>query len=312
MKHVFGPVPSRRLGLSLGVDPVVPKTCTMDCIYCELGPTTNKTVVRERYVDVDEILAELERHLRTCPVPDFVTLSGSGEPTLNVDLGRLIDGIRGLTDIPVAVLTNGSLMTDPEVRSALARAHVVAPSLDAVSPEVFRSVNRPHPSLDAQEIASALATFNRDYGGELWLETLIVAGVNDSSGEIDLLAETIRTIAPDRVHVNTVVRPPADVSARPVGRERLREIATRLGPCADVIAQPTAHARAAGAGDVEERVRAMAARRPVTVADVSNAFGMSQAAAAKALGDLIDRGVLEVVRHGEKLYYRTPLDRGRP
>ena len=134
MAHVFGPVPSRRLGLSLGVDPVVPKTCTMDCVYCELGPTTYRTVCRAPYVDVDEILSEVAGRLEERHRIDFITLSGSGEPTLNSDLDRLIDGIRHLTDLPIAVLTNGSLMTDAAVCAALAGADVVAPSLDAATP----------------------------------------------------------------------------------------------------------------------------------------------------------------------------------
>ncbi len=127
MKHVFGPVPSRRLGFSLGVDLVVPKTCTLDCIYCELGPTTDRTVTRRPYVPVDGILEELRARLAEHPDIDFITLSGSGEPTLNSDIGGLIEGIKAMTDVPVAVLTNGTLLTDPDVRAALAGADVVDP-----------------------------------------------------------------------------------------------------------------------------------------------------------------------------------------
>ncbi|MEA3409682.1 MAG: radical SAM protein, partial [Candidatus Eisenbacteria bacterium] len=239
MKHVFGPVPSRRLGFSLGVDPVVPKTCTLDCIYCELGPTTNTTVERKPYVSIDGILEELGARLAEHPQLDFITVSGSGEPTLNSDIGRLIDGIKAMTDVPVAVLTNGTLLTDPDVRAALARADVVAPSLDAVSKGAFERVNRPHESLDPAAIADALVAFAREYHGKIWLEVLFVEGLNDDSGEIERIAGIIDAVRPEKVHVNTVVRPPAERNAHPLSQERLQEIADRFGPTAVVIASAT-------------------------------------------------------------------------
>lgn len=303
MKHVFGPVPSRRLGFSLGVDPVVPKTCTLDCVYCELGPTTECTVERKAYVPVDGILEELAARLAEGPDLDFITLSGSGEPTLNSDIGRLIDGIKAITDKPVAVLTNGTLLTDPGVREALARADVVAPSIDAVSQEVFERVNRPHPSLSAAAIVDGLKTFARDYRGRIWLEVVFVEGLNDDSGEVERIAGIIDAIEPDKVHVNTVVRPPAVSSARPLSHERLSEIAARLGPRADVIARPTGPSQSSVAADVAEVVASMAERRPVTVIDVARTAGLSAAAAAKLLNQLVDDGVLSVVRHGETVYY---------
>ncbi len=304
MKHVFGPVPSRRLGFSLGVDPVVPKTCTLDCVYCELGPTTNRTVLRKPYVSVDGILEELGARLAENPDLDFITLSGSGEPTLNSGLGRLIDGIKDMTNVPVAVLTNGTLLTDPEVRAALARADVVAPSLDAVSRDAFERVNRPHESLDPGVIADALVTFAREYRGKIWLEVLFVEGLNDDSGEIERIAGIIDAIKPDKVHVNTVVRPPTEQHARPLSHERLHEIAVRFGPNAMVIASATGPSQPEADGDASDVIIAMAARRPVTAIDVARSAGMSQAAAAKLLNALVERGVLAVVRHGETLYYK--------
>lgn len=312
MAHVFGPVPSRRLGLSLGVDPVVPKTCTMDCVYCELGPTTERTVCRAPYVDVDEILSELAERLEERPRIDFITLSGSGEPTLNSDLDHLIEGIRHLTDLPVAVLTNGSLMTDSAVCEAIGGADVVAPSLDAATQAAFEAVNRPDPSLDVRKIAEAIAAFKKRFGGKLWLETLFVAGLNDGSGELRVLTEAIHAIEPDRVHVNTIVRPPTDPDVKPVDSERLREIARKLGPHAEVIAGATERVQKMIDRGSEDLVVAMAARRPVTVADVARAIGTSQADAAKLVSALTEKKVLELVRHGGKLYYRASPERGRP
>ncbi len=304
MKHVFGPVPSRRLGFSLGVDPLVPKTCTLDCVYCELGPTTDRTICRGCFVPTATILDELAERLAENPKLDFVTLSGSGEPTLSSELGSLIEGIRRLTDTPVAVLTNGTLMTDPEVRAELGLADVVAPSLDAVSQEAFERVNRPEPSLDSGAIADAIAAFAAGFGGSVWLETVFVEGMNDDSGEIQLLTESIKAIGPDRIHVNTVVRPPAVSRAHPLTDERLRDIAAKLGPNAAVIAPSSSVTQPVASDDAAGVVTTMAARRPVTAIDVARAVGVSQAAAAKMLNELVDRGVLSVVRHGETLYYR--------
>jgi wyosine [tRNA(Phe)-imidazoG37] synthetase (radical SAM superfamily) len=305
LKHIFGPVPSRRLGFSLGVDLVVPKTCSMDCIYCELGPTTDRTVCRSCPIDVDDVLRELERVLSERPRVDYVTLSGSGEPTLNSRLDDVIRGVRRATGVPVAVLTNASLMTDPAVSSALDLADVVLPSLDAVSPEAFERVNRPHPSLDPSAIVRAVAAFSRSSKAEVWLESVFVSGVNDGDCEVDLLRAAIEEIAPERVHVNTVVRPPAVPGTSPVSPGELAAIARKLGPRAEVIAKPAASVQRRTSRDAEDVVVAMAARRPITVDDVATALGMSHADAGRILGELVEKSVLTLVPHGEKLYYKA-------
>lgn len=309
MRYVFGPVPSRRLGLSLGVDLLVPKVCTMDCVYCECGPTTDCRAERARFVDPSAVLDELKTVLAKNPKLDFVTISGSGEPTLSTDLGAVIDGIRKLTDARVAILTNAGLVGDPAVRAELAKADVIVPSLDAVSPEAFDRVNRPHESLDPAAIVEGLVELRREFSGEIWLETVIVAGINDSDDEVALLADAVRRIRPDRVQVNTVVRPPAVAGTEAVTDERLAEIATALGPTAEVIAPPSGAAQRR-IDEAEKLVYEMAARRPVTVQDVASAVGMSLAESAKLIGAMTDAGVLEVVRHGEMLYHRAMARKG--
>jgi len=231
---VFGPVASRRLGRSLGVDLIPYKTCTYDCLYCQVGITTDKTIKRQSWVDVDTVIAELKGKLAS--KPDYITLSGSGEPTLYKQTGELIGQIKQITSVPVAVLTNGSLLWMDEVRQALMQADLVVPSLDAGSEEVFRKINRPHAEISFEKMLDGLIEFRRKFDGKYWLEVFIIAGINDGNEEVDNLARCIRRIEPDRIQVNTVVRPPAEVSARPVELEKLKAIAERLGPNAEVIA----------------------------------------------------------------------------
>jgi wyosine [tRNA(Phe)-imidazoG37] synthetase (radical SAM superfamily) len=309
MKHVFGPVPSRRLGYSLGLDAVPPKVCSMDCVYCELGPTTERTVCRKRWVDVGAVLSDLEARLAEGPRVDTITISGSGEPTLNLGLGELIDGARRLSDRPIAVLTNAGLMTDPVVRDELLRADIVAPSLDAVTPELFQRINRPHPSLDPGEIAEAVRTFTRAFEGRVFLEIVFVRGMNDAPDEVERLSRAVADIDPDVVHVNTVVRPPAVAGVDGVSPAELQAIARRLGPRAEVIARPRLGGQQGSSG-AESQLVEMASRRPVTLQDVSSALGLSRAEASKILGILVDRGCLELVEHDEKRYYWARRERG--
>ena len=307
MKHVFGPVPSRRLGLSLGIDLLTPKICTMDCLYCELGPTTDRRIERGRFVDLDEVLDELRTRLADEPDVDFVTFSGSGEPTLSLELGSAIDGGRAVTDARIAVLTNGSLMTDPDVRKALMRADVVVPSVDAVSMQVFQHITRPHPGLDPEAIIEAIATFTAEFDGDVWIETVIVKGMNDDLQEVAQLARAVDLISPARIHVNTVVRPPAVAGTEAVSDGRLHEIAETLGPHAEVIAPPSVQSHSFAA-DSAEVILDMAARRPVTIGDIASALGISPGEGAKIVGPLLDNRRLEVVQHGDLLYY-VPIAR---
>jgi wyosine [tRNA(Phe)-imidazoG37] synthetase (radical SAM superfamily) len=209
-RFVFGPVPSRRLGRSLGVDLVPFKTCSYDCIYCQLGPTTNRTIVRKRYVPVFEVLDQLSHKLNEDTEPDYITFSGSGEPTLHSDLGQLIEAIKKRVTIPVAVLTNGSLLWDKQVQEGLMGADLVVPSLDAGSPRLFRQINRPDAQLEFSQVLEGLIEFRRLYTGRVWLEVFLVDGVNTAPPEIARIRECVQAICPDKVQLNTVVRPPAE------------------------------------------------------------------------------------------------------
>ncbi len=219
---VFGPVPSRRLGISLGVDVIPPKTCTLDCIYCEAGRTRRLTKRRRAYVPAAEVVRQVGAALRKGGRVDWITFSGCGEPTLHSGLGGMIRAVKRMTRIPVAVLTSGTLLSDPRVRRALRDADLVVPSLDAGSARVFRQINRPHPSLRLSRVAEGIARFRRRFPGRLWLEVVLLKGVNDSPRELARIAALAARIRPERVQLNTAVRPPARVNAKPLDAGGLR------------------------------------------------------------------------------------------
>ena len=217
--HVFGPVPSRRLGRSLGVDLVPLKTCSYDCIYCQLGRTTCHTVERKEWVPLDAVLDELK--LKLASRPDYITLSGSGEPTLYSRLGELIDHIQAMTEVPVAVLTNGSLLWQKPVRDELALADLVMPSLDAPDRVRFEFINRPHPEITFERLLEGLEALRREFSGKYWLELMLLAGYTALPESVRELAKLARRIQPDKVQLNTAVRPPAEHYAMAVTPERL-------------------------------------------------------------------------------------------
>ncbi len=302
-KYLFGPVPSRRLGLSLGVDLVPYKVCSYDCIYCEVGPTTLKTVERKEYVPLEEVKAELEAFKELGIEADFITFSGFGEPTLHSGIGELIGWIRERFDLPIAVLTNGSLLRDPRVREELMGAHVVLPSLDAGTPEVFETINRPHPEIPFQEMVEGLKAFTREFPGEIWLEVLLVKGVNDAPREMEALARLVREIDPARVQLNTVVRPPAH-GGEPLSLEELEAIAPLFGPRAEVVAYPTDR-RSKEREDLREAIVETVARRPCSKEDIAKVLGVSALEVTKYLDGLLQEGRVEAVRHGHQIFYKA-------
>ncbi|MGE4565096.1 MAG: radical SAM protein, partial [Victivallaceae bacterium] len=194
--YIFGPVPSRRLGRSLGIDLIPYKICSYDCIYCQLGRTTTKTMTRREYLPIDEIIAGIERKLKETCEFDYITLSGSGEPTLHSGLGVLIEAIKKLTRKPLAVITNGSLLKDAAVRAELMAADVVMPSLDAGTQEYFETVNRPCPGLLLDDVVDGLAHFSREFKGKLWLEVFLLGGSFDPVARAWEIANVTRWIRP--------------------------------------------------------------------------------------------------------------------
>jgi wyosine [tRNA(Phe)-imidazoG37] synthetase (radical SAM superfamily) len=301
MSHIFGPVPSRRLGRSLGVDLVPFKTCSYDCIYCQLGRTTCKTVDRRQWVDPDAVLAELEPAL--AGEPDYITLSGSGEPTLQTRLGELIAAIRSRTDVPVAVLTNGSLLWQEGLRGELAEADLVVPSLDAGNEAMFQAVNRPCEELNFERMLEGLIEFRRGFGGRCWLEVFLLEGLTARDGEVEDLVRAARRIVPDRIQLNTATRPTAEASAKRVEFSRMQSIAARFDPPAEVVADSRGvHARSefrAGRSGVLEMLR----RRPCSLEDIVEGLGMHRNEALKHIEELDAEGRLRRSSSGGKVYF---------
>jgi len=301
--YVFGPVPSRRLGRSLGVDIVPFKTCTYDCIYCQLGRTTCKTTERQDCVPVDDVMDQVKAALPA--QPDYITLSGSGEPTLNVRIGEVIRRVKQLTDIPVAVLTNGSLLCDKAVRLALLEADLVLPSLDAGDEAMFQAVNRPHEDISFRRMLDGLVQFRDEFQGQYWLEVFLVTGYTADETEVAKIAGRVDLVSPSRIHLNTITRPPAESAAVAVSRDRMAKLAEVFGPHAEVVADfPTVHdqpAFAASRQDVLEMLR----RRPCTIEDVAAGLGMHRNEAIKYIEELMTRNMLEEESISRRPYYRA-------
>lgn len=305
MRYVFGPVPSRRLGFSLGVDVLPMKVCSYNCIYCQLGRTTRKTMQRDEYVPIDPVVEELNHVLSMGQRIDYITFSGSGEPTLHVKIGEMIRSVKRMTSIPVAVLTNGSLLGMEEVREDLSAADLVIPSMDAVSEEVFRRINRPHGTLDIGEVLEGLKAFHREFRGPIWLEIMLVKGVNDDPEEIERMAQVTAEIGPDRIQLNTVVRPPAEAFARPLTAEEMERIRDHIGEPAEVVAAFQQREQSAYRADVEQAILAMASRRPVTLRDLSSSLGLHPNEVIPYVETLEEAGRVRSVGFGEERYYEA-------
>jgi wyosine [tRNA(Phe)-imidazoG37] synthetase (radical SAM superfamily) len=308
--HVFGPVPSRRLGRSLGVDLVPFKTCTFDCVYCQLGRTTCKTTQRREWVPLNEVLRDVAANLDT--EPDFITLSGSGEPPLFSPLNELIFGIKDLTSVPVAVLTNGALLWIPEVRAALAAADLVAPSLDAGDEHLFHRVNRPHSDITFERMVEGLIDFCEAYGGQYWLEVFLLGGITAIPTEVEKIARIAEQIRPDRVQVNTVTRPPAEDFALPVEKPEMEALAAMFGQQAEVITDyRRIHGRPEFAAHKQDVVNLLR-RRPCTAQDIAEGLGLHLNEVVKYVDELTAHGVLKTRTRGSALYYSANESGPRP
>ncbi len=308
--QVYGPVQSRRLGLSLGVDLLRPKTCNYDCVYCQVGRSSKLQADRAEFVATADLLAEVAEALRIGPQPEVVTLAGSGEPSLAANLAEVLRGLRSLTALPLVLITNSSLLSDPRVAEAAASADIVVPSLDAGDAATFQRINRPDPSVDFETMLHGLQSFARGYQGELRLEVMLLDGVNDSEESLQALARCVASIPCSRVEVNNPVRPPGRQAVRPVAAARLARALELFGPHAVAVGDPLRRAEESAAGDLpDERLHETLRRRPSTLAQLVETLGLPEEALRQRLARGLAAGELRTEeRAGATYYLRRPRE----
>ena len=311
MKYIFGPVVSRRLGVSLGLDLVPYKTCTFDCIYCECGKTTEKTIKRKPYIKTEDILEELNNYLKNASRLDYITITGSGEPTLNSEIGLLINEIKKITKIPIAVLTNSSLLYSEDVRKDLLNADLIIPSLDAVSQTTFLKINRPYIELNINQITDSLILFRKEFKGLIWLEIFFVKDINDRENETGELIRIIKKIKPDKIQLNTIDRPPAENSAKSLSSEEIENIFNKFvdnNLSAEIIKSVSDRNKIqiSNNQDLKEQIINLIKRRPETAKHIANTFSTPISYINKVLKDLEeqDRIILVFQDDSKEAYYK--------
>lgn len=303
---VFGPVPSRRLGRSLGIDPVPLKTCNWNCVYCQLGRSVPVTNERKDYLPPGEIVDEVREVLQIHQEGeiDWVTFLASGEPTLHASLGRMIRDVKAITQIPVAVITNGALLYRPDVQEDLMAADAVLPSLDAGTAALYRAINRPHPECTFDRLVNGLLEFRRAYQGKMWVEVMVVKGLNDTEEALRDLAGLFHKLQPDQVHLTTPVRPPAEPWVEPPdeqgmqrARSFLREWVQPEGPGAGIV-------KLSGIESLPDALVAVVSRHPMTEAELLRLLpDRSREEVHRALSQLLESGRLQVVeRYGQQFW----------
>ncbi|MCX7958863.1 MAG: radical SAM protein [Deltaproteobacteria bacterium] len=303
-KYIFGPVLSRRLGLSLGVDLVPHKTCPLNCVYCECGPTTLLTDERREYVNTGEVLEELSDFLKTSPHLDYITFSGSGEPTLHSRIGEMIKFIKSnFQNYKVALLTNGVLFTDESVIEEVKDADLIKPSLDAASDEVFVKINRPHNKLSINKIADGLINLRNRYNGKIYLEVFIVPGINDSPEEIKLISEIAKKIMPDKIQLNSLDRPPAADGVRKAELKELLKIASYFEPAAEIISRYDPQQFNITTTDIENLIIEMISRRPCTEEELKIIFSTRIKETKEVISRLLREKKIRIIKGPRGDYY---------
>jgi len=302
-KYVFGPVPSRRLGRSLGVDLIPFKFCPFNCVYCQLGRTPSPSTQRQEYVPLDEVLTQIKDALAAGPRPDYITMAGSGEPTLYTRLGELIDRIHAETDVPVDIITNNSLLWIDEVFDAVVKADLILPSLDAGDEETFLRINRPAPDVTFQKLILGLEKLAKTCPQKVWLEVFIVNGINDDENHVRKIAALTKKFNFARVQLNTAVRPPAESTVKPVSPEKLHALAKLFTPEAEIIAD-FPHPKVSGTFKVHaDTILEMLKRRPCTLEDIADGMGAPRNEVIKAIDHLLSEKKIQVQIQGDKDYY---------
>jgi len=304
--HIFGPVISRRLGRSLGIDLIPFKTCSYNCAYCECGATTDLTSQRKEFFPVHEIITQLDTVLSSSPKLDYITFAGSGEPTLSLSLGPVLAHLKkNYEEYKIAVLTNGSLCTDPAVRRDLLSADLVSPTITTTTQEIFERIHRPVPGLSVDGIIRGLQSLRDEYTGQIWLEVFLVPGLNTSDNELEMLRSAVYRIRPDRIQLNYLDRPGTEawVSAPdPLQLQRIQEFFTEGGIPVDITGfdEPgTLLTQDDSIALIDETLR----RRPCTAEDIAHMTGLSAPEVRKKLALMVQQGIIQAKSGERGIFY---------
>lgn len=306
-KYLFGPVPSRRLGISLGVDLIPKKVCSLDCVYCEVGKTTKLTIERKEYILYDKVVIELMHYFENNPDPDYITFSGSGEPTLNSRIGDVLQFIKqNKPNVPVAVLTNGTLLNDKKVQEELKDADIVLPSLDAATEATFQKINRPALQLTVEKYIEGLVDFRKDFAGRIWLEIFILQKYNYSDNELLELKKAIDKIKPDLIQLNTLDRPGTLLNLHSATKEELKRIIDfwDLNNVEIIAAAPQRKNIQSYRNDIETAILETISRRPCTIDDLMEILGMHINEINKYLDVLEAENKIESVCQKRGVFYK--------
>lgn len=303
-RYLFGPVPSRRLGRSLGIDLIPLKTCTFNCIFCEVGLTTRLTQIRKEYVPESDILSELREWVASGDKADFITLAGSGEPTLHSSFGSIGQKAAALTGTPVALLSNGSLFSLPEVRKDAFTLNLVKVSLSAWNESSFHLINQPHPSITFSSVVNGLKRFRHEFSGTLWLEVMIIKNFNDNEEAMEAIAKFAREISPDRIHLNTPVRPTPRKMAKMVEPARLAGLAQIFTPMADI---PESYEKNGAESNLSSKglILQMLKRRPCRIKDMLDSTGLPESTLIPLLNTMIKAGSVISIQHENDVFYKA-------
>lgn len=313
LKYLFGPVFSRRIGVSLGVDLVPSKTCSMNCVYCEAGATTSLSSKRREFYDTAEIIGELEAFLSGKPEIDYITFSGAGEPTLHSGIGMIVEFLKGkYPQYRICLITNGILLGSEQMIEELDGIDLVIPSMDAADDETLRKINRPATGVSSEDIVKSLETFRRKSKALFWLEVFVVPGINDSPEAIEAIRKAVIRINPDKVQLNSLDRPGTEKWVRKATEAEILPFVRALEPHVkvEIIGKPVLSASAMvweklSAGDLEKAVIEIVSRRPSTLPEISSVLSVDEDKLLSVLGKMADAGAIKVEKMPRGVFYKT-------
>lgn len=305
MKYLYGPVYSRRLGSSLGVDLIPYKTCSFDCVYCQLGKTTHKIIERRSFFPKKKVIEELEEFLEREEGIDYITLSGSGEPTLNSDLPHIIEAIKKISQKPLCLITNASLFYKKEVRKALGGIDLIIPSLDAPDREIFLKINRPHRNLKFQEIIEGLIKLTEEFKGRIYLEIMLVKGINDSAVCARKFKKIISKINPQKIQINTPIRLPKEEWVKIPSLKVIDNFLKILDWDAELIKERVKRCRKLLPRNIEDDIIRLLSRRPESLSELSKTLKIRNPILLKIINSLEKKKKISCYLYRRRLFYRV-------